>query len=71
MYRIISIILFLIPLYGQFGKVTVTIEHRLLKDNDRQELANLDEEIKRFYMGIIWNEDYQDLGISLNIHFAA
>lgn len=68
MSRIISIILFLVPLYGQFGKVTVTIEHRLLKDNDRQELSNLDEEIKRFYRGVIWNEDYQDLRIPLNIH---
>lgn len=69
MYRIISIIIFLIPLYGQFGNVTVTMEHRLLKDNDRQELSNFEEEVKRFFKGMVWNEDYQDLEITLNIQF--
>ncbi len=52
---------------SQFGKVNVTLDQRLLKDNDRYELSNIRGEIERFFSVIIWDEDYQDLDISLHI----
>ncbi len=54
-------------LQAQFGTITVTIDDHLLKDNDRQELASLAENIERFYSSQVWDEDYQDLAIPLHI----
>ncbi len=69
MKQFISLILLISALSGQYGKVSITIDDRLLKENDRQEISNLKEEIVRYYTGQIWNEDYQSLGISLYINF--
>ncbi|MFQ6612139.1 MAG: DUF4835 family protein [Fidelibacterota bacterium] len=54
---------------AQFGTISVTVDHHLLKDNDRQELVTISENIERFYSGQVWDEDYQDLAIPLHIQF--
>lgn len=52
---------------GQFGKVDVTVDDRLLRNSDRQELLPLIDEIKRFFEDTQWDDDYGDLSIPLHI----
>jgi len=56
--------------YSQFGKVDITIDDRLLRDNERQELSSLKDEVIRFFSGRIWHEDFQGLKIPLHISIA-
>ena len=55
---------------GQFGKVEVTIDDRLLRNNERQKVSSIGYEITRFFSGQIWDEDSQDLKIPLHISIA-
>ncbi len=55
---------------GQFGKVEVTIDNRLLRNNERQKVSSIGYEITRFFSGQIWDEDSQDLKIPLHISIA-
>ena len=71
--RIIQITVFCffysVPLYAQFGQIEVTFDEQLLKSNIRQFILPLRDEVKRFYSATVWNEEFSDLNISLNIHF--
>ena len=51
---------------AQFIKVDVTMDDRLLKNDDRQVLLLLKNEIERFFINTTWDEDWDDLGIELN-----
>ena len=50
-------------LNAQFTTVNVTMEDRLLKNDDRQVLLPLKNEIERFFINTTWDEDWDDLGI--------
>ena len=52
---------------AQFIKVDVTMDDRLLKNDDRQVLLPLKNEIERFFINATWDEDWDDLGIELNV----
>ena len=52
---------------AQFIKVDVTMDDRLLKNDDRQVLLPLKNEIERFFINTTWDEDWDDLGIELNV----
>ena len=71
--RIIQIIVFFFfssdSIYAQFGQIEVTFDEQLLKSNIRQLILPLRDEMKRFYSSTVWNEEFSDLDISLNIHF--
>ena len=54
-------------LNAQFTTVNVTMEDRLLKNDDRQVLLPLNNEIERFFINTTWDEDWGDLGIELNV----
>ena len=54
-------------LNAQFTTVNVTMEDRLLKNDDRQVLLPLKNEIQRFFINTTWDEDWDDLGIELNV----
>ena len=54
-------------LNAQFIKVNVTLDDRLLKNDDRQVLLPLKNEIERFFINTTWDEDWDDLGIELNV----
>lgn len=56
-------------LFGQYGKLTVTINDRLLKGSERQEITSLAAEVERFIQMTSWNEDWKDLKIPLNVQF--
>ena len=53
--------------FSQFGKVDITIDDRLLRSSERQEVSSLKDEVARFFSGRIWQEDYQGLYIPLHI----
>ena len=54
-------------LNAQFTTVNVTMEDRLLKNDDRQVLLPLKNEIERFFINTTWDEDWDDLEIELNV----
>jgi hypothetical protein len=54
-------------LNAQFSKIDVTMDDRLLKNDDRQILINLKNEISRFFINNSWDEEWSDLEIKLNI----
>ena len=54
-------------LNAQFTKVDITMDDRLLKNDDRQVLLPLKNEIERFFINTTWDKDWDDLGIELNV----
>jgi hypothetical protein len=64
---IIILIIFSSAVLAQFGMVDVTIDDRLLRNSDRQELLPLKDEVKRFFKDTQWDDDYSDLLIPLHI----
>ena len=64
---IFFIVLLVSLLNAQFSKIDVTMDDRLLKNDDRQILINLKNEISRFFINNSWDEEWSDLEIKLNI----
>ena len=64
---IFFIVLLVSLLNAQFSKIDVTMDDRLLKNDDRQILINLKNEISRFFINNTWDEEWSDLEIKLNI----
>jgi hypothetical protein len=63
----IFLILFISLLNGQFKDTSIAFDDRLLKSDERSSLFQLENDIKRFYEYTVWNEEYNDLAINLNI----
>lgn len=53
--------------YSQFGSVNIDFDYRLLRSDEKQDLINLKQDIKRFFINTNWDNDYSDLSIPLNI----
>lgn len=58
---------FLNILYGQFSSVEVTLDDRLLRSEERQEILNLSNDVKRFFKTTSWDDSYSDLDIKVYI----
>jgi len=54
-------------LNAQFKEVTVTFDDRLLRDDEKSSLFNLKNSIQKFYVDTVWNDEYRDLELKLNI----
>tara|TARA_B100001093_G_scaffold456215_1_gene467029 strand:+ start:1236 stop:2087 length:852 start_codon:yes stop_codon:yes gene_type:complete len=52
---------------AQFASVDVTIDDRLLRSEERQEIINLNSDIKRFFINTTWDDNYSDLSIPLYV----
>ena len=65
--RKILIIMFISLLNAQIGSASISFDDRMLKSDERSSLFQLETDIKRFYEYTVWNEDYSDLEINLNI----
>ena len=63
---IFFIVLFVSLLNAQFSTVDVTMDDRLLKNDDRQILINLKNEVSRFFVNNTWDEEWTNLQIKLN-----
>ena len=54
-------------LSAQFTSVNVTLDDRLLRSEQRQDIVNLPGDIKRFFINTSWDDNYSDLSIPLYI----
>jgi len=54
-------------LNAQFKEATVSFDDRLLKDDEKSSLFNLKNSLQKFYVDSVWNDEYRDLEIKLNI----
>ena len=52
---------------AQFSSIDITIDSRLLRSNEKQEILNLESDIKRFFLNTTWDNNYNDLKIPLYI----
>ena len=59
--------MFFSNLYAQFKDVTISFDDRLLRDDEKSALFNLNNSIKKFYVNTVWNDEYRDLELNLNI----
>ena len=67
MRTLISILILSSLLIGQFGKVEVTVDDRLLRASERQKVSSIRDEVSRFFGGQLWDDKFQGLNIPLNI----
>ena len=54
-------------LYAQFKEAAVTFDDRLLRDDEKSSLFNLKNSMQKFYVDTVWNDEYRDLELKLNI----
>ena len=54
-------------LKAQFKEATVTFDDRLLRDDEKSSLFNLKNSMEKFYVNTVWNDEYRDLELRLNI----
>ena len=67
MRTVISLLILSSLLIGQFGKVEVTVDDRLLRASERQKVSSIRDEVRRFFGGQLWDDKFQGLNIPLNI----
>tara|TARA_B100000073_G_C23661877_1_gene544942 strand:- start:340 stop:1209 length:870 start_codon:yes stop_codon:yes gene_type:complete len=66
-YKPIIIINLISNLYSQFNEVNVSFDDRLLKEDEKNSLVNLDDSIIRFFTNSYWTDEFNDLTINLNV----
>ena len=54
-------------LNAQFKDVAITFDDRLLRDDEKSSLFNLKNSMTKFYVDTVWNDEYRDLELNLNI----
>ena len=63
----ITIVFFINKVFGQFASVEITLDDRLLRSEEKQEILNLKNDIKRFFLTTTWDDSYSNLEIPLYI----
>ena len=61
------ILMFFSGLVAQFKEANVTFDDRLLRNDEKSSLFNLKNSMQKFYIDSVWNDEYQDLELKLNI----
>jgi len=65
--KYIVLFFFFSLLNAQFKEAFVSFDDRLLKADEKTSLFQLQNNIKKFYEYTVWNEEYRDLEININI----
>ena len=65
--KCIFVVLFFSELSAQFKEANITFDDRLLRDDEKSSLFNLKNYIQKFYVDTVWNAEYRDLELKLNI----
>ena len=65
--KYIVLFFFFSLLNAQFKEAYVSFDDRLLKADEKTSLFQLQNNIKKFYEYTVWNEEYRDLEININI----
>ena len=63
----ITFVFFINKAFGQYTFVEITIDDRLLRSEEKQEILNLKNDIKRFFLSTTWDDSYDDLEIPVYI----
>ncbi len=63
----ITFVFFINKVFGQFASVEITLDDRLLRSEEKQEILNLKNDIKRFFLTTTWDDSYSDLEILVYI----
>jgi len=66
-FKYAFILILVSGLNAQFKEADITFDDRLLRDDEKSSLFNLKNAMKRFYVDTVWNDEYQDLELKLNI----
>tara|TARA_B100000214_G_scaffold371673_1_gene348486 strand:+ start:281 stop:1093 length:813 start_codon:yes stop_codon:yes gene_type:complete len=54
-------------IFAQFISLDITLDNRLLRSDEKQDILNLSSDIKRFFLETTWDDNYKDLEIQLHI----
>ncbi len=52
---------------AQFETTQVTLDDRLLRSEEKQDILNIENDIKRFFLSTSWDDNYSDLNINLYV----
>lgn len=52
---------------AQFEDIQVTLDDRLLRSEEKQDILNIANDIKRFFLSTSWDDNYSDLNINLYV----
>jgi len=63
----ITFVFFINKVFGQYASVEITLDDRLLRSEEKQEILNLKNDIKRFFLSTTWDDSYDDLEIPVYI----
>ena len=63
----ITFVFFINKVFGQYTSVEITIDDRLLRSEEKQEILNLKNDIKQFFLRPTWDDNYSDLEIPIYI----
>ena len=63
----ITFVFFINKVFGQYASVEITLDDRLLRSEEKQEILNLKNDIKQFFLRTTWDDNYSDLEIPIYI----
>ena len=66
-FKYAFILILVSGLNAQFKEADITFDDRLLRDDEKSSLFNLKNAMQRFYVDTVWNDEYRDLELKLNI----
>ncbi len=66
-FKYAFILILVSGLNAQFKEANITFDDRLLRDDEKSSLFNLKNAMQRFYVDTVWNDEYRDLELKLNI----
>ena len=66
-FKYAFILILVSGLNAQFKEASITFDDRLLRDDEKSSLFNLKSAMQRFYVDTVWNDEYRDLELKLNI----
>ena len=66
-FKYAFILILVSGLNAQFKETSITFDDRLLRDDEKSSLFNLKNAMQRFYVDTVWNDEYRDLELKLNI----
>ena len=64
---LIPFILFFNVVFCQFSSVDVTLDDRLLRSEEKQDVINMKNDIQRFFLSTTWDDNYSDLSVPIYI----
>jgi len=64
---LIPFILFFNIVFCQFYSVDVTLDDRLLRSEEKQDVINMKNDIQRFFLSTTWDDNYSDLSVPIYI----